>query len=307
MLQIKNIYWTYDEKNRKYSQKLKLFDNTSSTTKEIDLKDYSFKYKLSEERFCPGIGDEACVQNKKSEQGIETEITPIINTSYELCPVCEKKLGFRSAFFFREEPNEKMREYLSQTHYIYLAYFAPEIVKVGTASHQRRFIRPIEQDASAYVFIANNDGFGIQDLESAISKKLKITESVNSKTKFKNIGMKANTKKAEQTLLSNFDRVLNMFGNDEKFSDWLLKKEDLEPIDLSTHKYFPEKKVNKVDHEEYTHMSGNFLGLRGKYILFQNNSNIMAMNIRYVIGRMIEDYESEFSYFVEDDGQIEMF
>ena len=288
--QIIDISWKFDNKNN-YYQTLLLYDHESKREQIILLKDYKFNWILSEHRYCPGINNkdsyEPCPRN-----------SILYKDSFQLCYECEKKLGFKAAFFFGEEPNEFMKKYLSKKHLIYLAFFSPNILKVGTAANSRRKIRPIEQDALIYSYIAESNGFNIQDLEHSISKKLTITESVSSSVKFKNLGLKPNLKLAKTEINKTFFKIKETF-KDSSFSSWIFEGNKI--IDLSSLEdlFFPQVNVNKVPKNEILNLSGSFQGLRGRFTIFENKGVLLAIDERKIIGRFIKDYISDFTYSVK--------
>ena len=166
MLQLVDIRWEYNKKIDNYFTSLRLRDKDSLELTSLALKDFTFNFDLSLEKYCIGY---------YSKNGFKPCPTGLLTLPTQTqCSTCERLQGFMSAFIFGQEPNEQMKEHLAQKHYIYLAYFQPNIIKVGTAAESRFFLRPIEQDALIYSYIAENDGFNIQKLEHEISKKLKI-------------------------------------------------------------------------------------------------------------------------------------
>ncbi len=178
------------------------------------LRDYKFNWRLTANRYCPGYSDFNGYHPCKDNNILYKE-------TYGLCFQCDQAQGFRSTFFFGGEPNEYMREYLAKKHYIYLSFFAPNILKVGTAADLRKEIRPIEQDALIYAYIAESDGFSIQDIEHDISDKLRISEAVSSSAKFKNLSLKPSTRVAKEQITSAYNRIKDFYKNDERFFSWI--------------------------------------------------------------------------------------
>ncbi len=289
--QIIDISWRYDIKTESYSQTLTLYDHKENEKQVIMLRDYEFNWHLTGDRYCPGFSDKdgykPCPNN-----------TILYKDSYQLCFECEQKLGFKATFFFGAEPNEFMKEYLSKKHYIYLAFFAPNILKVGTAAHSRRFIRPIEQDALIYSYIAESDGFKIQDFEHTISRRVGITEAVSSSTKFKNMQLKPDIKYATKKINSYFNNIKASFNSSE-FKDWIFEENEI--IDLSKTKdlFYPAVKVNRVPKDELTNIFGNFKGLRGRFTIIENGGVLVAFDERKIIGRFIDDYLDKYTYSIK--------
>lgn len=290
---ITNINWTYNEG---YHPEIELYDGES--TLAIRLDNFDFRFKLSDERYCVGYVENSEYYPCKNNS--------LIGKGFERCKYCEDKIGFRSAFLFNQEPNENAKRYLSQKHFIYLAYFEPNIIKVGTASESRRFIRPIEQDALIYVFIAYQDGFQIQNLEKAISRILSVTQRVTSKAKFKTISVKPDISWVKILLLNKYKEILKNPQIQDDYGDWFIPHEELNIVDLT-------KKVNFVFPSELHEFKSNilfggFIGLRGRYLILDNNTNLIGFDRKDLIGRRIESFiDYDYKYEVKKQEQIGMF
>jgi len=256
-----------------------------------------FNWKLTEDKYCPGDLRGLCPFDNK------------IDYKYERCPYCEKKIGFKAAFLFGAEPNERMKEHLAQEHYIYLAYFPPEIIKVGTAAGSRKLIRLIEQDALLAMFVATNTGFNIQDLEHAISSTLGITEMVKSRQKYQFIKYTVDKDHARKLLTSSWQRVHDRF-KDGEYKDWLL---DVEPssdiIDLTQVPtlLIPalDSEINRIRRPDI--ITGEFIGLRGKFILLKKEENIIALKISSLLGRKLFATSETLEYDLPKQEQLGLF
>ena len=290
---------------------LKLREVGESEVKSIELPGYNFDFSLSQEKYCVGyLKNGEMVPCKLADS--ETHLGRILDKpTYTQCPTCERLQGFKSAFMFGKEANENVKEYLSQKHLIYIAYFEPGIIKVGTASDSRKDKRLIEQDALLYCFIAETHGSdfalagqAIQELEHAISRELKITVVVKSGHKFKYLHQKPQSHGVKK-LLEAYTSVYNKFSTG-KFSEWLIEKNKIEIVNLSNQPwvYYPDKKVNLMKNE--LNVFGQFLGMRGRYLLIENYDNIIAFDERWIIGRTIQDYLEDYKYPIEPDTQLSL-
>lgn len=288
--QLINISWKYDKNSGSYYPTMTLFDHVASEEQIIMLRNYNFNYILSNDRYCPGYqyldGYHICPYKNI-----------LTKDSYSQCFHCDQKQGFRTAFIYQGNANEFMQEYLKQKHYIYLAFFSPDIIKVGTAAESRMRIRPIEQDALVYSYIAESDGFLIQQLEHTVSKEIGITEAVSSRHKFKYLNQRPDVSKANSMIMSIYNRIKDKYS-ESSFKEWIISSPEI--IDLSNIVTYPEDEVYKVKSSEVTHLNGMFHAIRGRYTIFENNNNLMAIDERKIIGRFITSYEENFMYKVEN-------
>lgn len=300
MYHILNIYWTQKNNGEFYSPKIKIYDSINKDIKSFELSGYDFKFKLSEKRYCTGYykDGEFKICKLAGEDGIGVELDP----GFDQCRVCEKIMGFKSAFFYQGEANENAQKHLSQTHYIYLTYFEPGIIKVGTAAESRKLIRPIEQDGLIYAYIAQSDGFNIQKLERFISKNVGVTEFVKSGHKFKYLAENIQKEKAEDLIKSTFQKIEMLLGDNMDFQGWLF--DSIKIIDVSEKPpfFFPTEKINQI--KTYENLAGNYLGLRGRYLLLNNYGKIVAFDTKQIVGRTFEYLDENFEYKIEGDAQL---
>lgn len=298
---ILNIGWTADNHKPAYPiiRMRNLLDQSVSILQLTA--GYEFTWELSKQRFCPGYYDLTGAHPCPFENVIVDQ---------DNCAYCEQKIGFSDAFFMGKEPNEHMREYLKQKHYIYLAYFPPYTIKVGTEALQRKSIRLIEQDALVGMYIAESDGFHIQDFEHAISGELGYTEVVLGKQKLAQVAVKLDPAKVKPELLAAYHKIRAHFA-DTPYADWLYPESELQLIDQTSsgHIYYPdpETRINKLYDEDY--ISGKYLGLRNKYLFIENMGSTFAFNKRYIQGRKFKVDESlaQKTYYVKPKAQPSLF
>jgi len=305
MFQILDIYWRTKNQGESYYTEIRIYDSLEESIKSFELSNYTFNFKLSAKRYCTGYykDGEYHLCKLADENGIGLEL----DSGFEQCRICEKIQGFKSAFFFQGEVNENAKQHLSQNHFIYLAYFEPGIIKVGTAAESRKLIRPIEQDGLIYSYIAQSDGFNIQKLERFISKNIGITEYVKSGHKFKYLDRVPSTDSASDLIKSSFQKVVDLVSNNSEFEGWLF--DSIQITDLTNQKaiYYPPSKPALIKFQNdgsSDFLSGQYLGLRGRYLILENYGKIVAFDTQGLIGRTFNYDESNFEYKVESDDQM---
>jgi len=262
---------------------LKIYNTQTNEFNNIPLDNYTFNLKLSEQKFCTGYNKDGQHFECKFQNKIDEKTAG-------QCSYCERIQGFKSAFIMGDLTHERSTEILSQEYYIYLAYFEPGVIKVGTANVARSNLRLMEQDCLLYCFIAKGTGYQIQKLEHLISKKLGITETVKSNHKFKYLNIKPNVELAKSKLSSTFDKVISLFA-DTEYSDLFFEEYIFKNLTDTNTVFFPEKykKIQDIN------LFGEFKTLRGRYLLIEN-IEIAAFDINYLIGRFIEDYIQDYQY-----------
>lgn len=299
MQQIFDFKWEYIQQNNKYYRILSLRNTESNEIANVPLDAFQFNFSLSKNKYCAGFFSKGKYIECKNKirNGTDYELE---GKNDSLCYSCEQEQGFKSEFFFGQTPNENIKEHLAQKHFIYLAYFYPDIIKVGTAAESRKFIRPIEQDALLYAYIAESTGFEIQKLERSISQALNITLSVRSSQKLKFLDNKPNHEDAIKILQAIINSALDKFKNSE-FKNNFLNQSQIKIINNIPNLFFPNKEVNLINIAQFSDevpVVGTFKGLRGNYLLIENHDNILAFDCRSLIGRFV-DYQEDYIYAIE--------
>lgn len=70
-----------------------------------------------------------------------------VEQKYDQCVVCRTKTGFNPAFYHATTVSKQQEAINQNPHFVYLAYFAPGLVKVGISQEARGIRRLLEQGA----------------------------------------------------------------------------------------------------------------------------------------------------------------
>ncbi|MFE7576926.1 DUF2797 domain-containing protein [Streptomyces sp. NPDC057521] len=136
----------------------------------------------SAERFCTGryrfvstyqVKPEPCPRRLPTTQG-------------DQCDWCRQGDDFRFAHQFHRGGHTPaaLADYMSQPHWLYIATFANQASKVGTAADPRKRSRLDEQGALFATYLAKSvDGRTIRQLEDSITRHLGIGQSVRGAAK----------------------------------------------------------------------------------------------------------------------------
>ena len=71
----------------------------------------------------------------------------IAETKYENCIKCRDRRGFNPAFYHANSLSARQEKINQNPHFVYLAYFAPGVIKVGISQEERGIRRLLEQGA----------------------------------------------------------------------------------------------------------------------------------------------------------------
>lgn len=75
----------------------------------------------------------------------------LVDGKYEQCLACRNRTGFNPAFYHAAQVSEQQQRLNQTPHYLYLAYLAPGVIKVGISQEARGMKRLLEQGARAAV------------------------------------------------------------------------------------------------------------------------------------------------------------
>lgn len=244
-----------------------------------------FNFRMSKKRLCPGAY--SLLEWKYSPCEQEVDLT---GSKYERCRKCEDKIGFKNAFFFGEESVDgEVGKYLSQPHLLYLAFFAPGIIKVGTTSEQRGIDRLYEQDAQVFSYIAEASGRDIDSIERFVSDNFKIREHVQLQNKIKNLSLGVDQNEAERKIQDVFEKIKKGLNGTE-FEDWLYPSIEVQYLE----RVGDVKNLHDIEFlNEYDEIGGTILSVRGRLILFENDKSVFAIDGKKLIGQVLEDSDTD--------------
>ena len=163
----------------------------------------TIKVDLSQ-RFCIGW------HNLKTGEDFTCPDKVILDKKYNQCPKCQQRTGFNPAFYNVDASEVSSQQQIrnSQPHFVYLAYFSDEIIKVGISFSGRGITRLLEQGARAALILGEFSSANIaRSYEEKISKMPEFCENVKASGKLKTLERKFNFKEAEKKLLSAREKI----------------------------------------------------------------------------------------------------
>ena len=138
-----------------------------------------------------------------------------LDKKYDTCQKCQARTGFNPAFYNAAESDisQQQIERNLQPHFVYLAYFTDEMIKVGISFAGRGMARLLEQGARVALILGEFSSANIaRNYEEKISKISGFCENVKAGAKLKALEKPFNFEKAAQTLLvaqQNIEQILN--------------------------------------------------------------------------------------------------
>lgn len=178
--------------------------------------------KKTMEKYCKGYYD--LIKKKILPCQSFTNLT---DSGYSQCKECQEKSGFDLCLGCNgstcKTNSGKARNFCHEGHHVYLAYFANDKLKVGTAASYRRYERILEQGALYSIFLAQTpNGRMARQIESQISK-LGIASRVNFSYKMNNFIIDREQEEIDRMLMQKYESILRSI--DERYKKYFIKPE----------------------------------------------------------------------------------
>ena len=102
-----------------------------------------------------------------------------VDEKYENCLKCRNKTGFNPAFYNVSSVSAQQEKINQNPHFVYLAYFAPNVIKVGISQEERGIRRLLEQGARLAIKLETfSSALIARQYEAKISKLDGIAETL---------------------------------------------------------------------------------------------------------------------------------
>lgn len=224
------------------------------------------------QRFCRGWHDLATGKDAPCPNN------EIIGEKYEQCTACQNRTGFNPVFYHAKTVSPQQEARNLEPHFLYLAYFADNLVKVGISHAKRGSARLLEQGArSALVLETFPTAHIARQYEERIAALPNIYETVQLSKK---IGLLTHSHSADQgektlaTVRTTIEDALKISfteSNVHHFNDI----------------YFPER------HIDLTHayhclnhgISGEVVGMIGSLLVCWQQDTPVFLPLKKYIGR----------------------
>ncbi len=189
-----------------------------------------------------------------------------VDGKYENCLKCRDRTGFNPAFYNADSVSAQQEKINQNPHFVYLAYFAPGVIKVGISQEERGIRRLLEQGARLALKLETfSSALIARQYEAKISALDGIVETMPIHKKL-------------ELIKQPFDRA----DGEEKLRQKLLEIE--QKIGVS----FPKSEL--IPCEDYFHTAGVDL----TRAVPMKDQNQLAGRVRSIIGPiLITDYDGQ--------------
>ncbi len=209
--------------------------------------------------------------------------------------------------------NEDVLKYCNTPHYVYLAFFPNDKIKVGTASEIKKYNRLLEQGAIFSIFIARTPtGKIARQIEKSIIDN-GVSGAVTTTYKMKNIIFDKDNTIIKKDMIEKYKNILQFISDDNKqyliepefnsFNDIKNKIENNMLLESFQFNLFEEniKHIKSyVLKKEYDKISGTYLFCLGKIIAIENAGTIELIDTKKLEGYLF-DFENIKNLTINDE------
>ena len=230
----------------------------------------------------------------------------LTGSEYCQCRECQTKSGFDLCLGCNgsicQTNSNTARRFCNEEHHVYLAYFANDKLKVGTAASYRKYERLLEQGAIYSIFLAQTpNGRIARQLESRISN-LGIASRVNSSYKMNNFIIDREQEEIDKMLMKEYEFILQRI--DDKCKKYFIRPEYNNFTNISDkvrQNLLEESRqlnlfggMDQTEHKEYSkvskpeYISGEIMATVGSLILLMKNNKYSVVNMKNLEGWIVD-------------------
>lgn len=226
-----------------------------------------------EQRFCTGWHDLATGESFPCPDSTK------LPEQYSQCRACQQKTGFNPAFYNALSVSPQQQARNAQPHILYLAHFAPGVVKVGISWNGRGIRRLLDQGARSALIIKTYPSATIaRQYEAKIAALEGIAETLQVKAKHKLLGRTYDKVAAAQELAAVRQRLIDEIN---------VQPDNNEPLHLDNY-YFSETTLNQpIILTGEQKISGRCFGMLGSTLLAEQDDEQYGLCVSDFTGYLV--------------------
>ena len=209
-----------------------------------------------------------------------------VDEKYENCLKCRDKTGFNPAFYNVSSVSVQQEKINQNPHFVYLAYFAPNVIKVGISQEERGIRRLLEQGARLAIKLETfSSALIARQYEAKISKLDGIAETLPASKKMELIKQPFDHADGERELRQKLLEIEQKIGVS-------FPKSELIPCE----NYFQTAGVDLsrvVLMKDYGQLVGHVRSVIGSIVITDYDSQLLAYNIKKLIGYRAQKVDRE--------------
>ena len=200
-----------------------------------------------------------------------------VDGKYENCLKCRDRTGFNPAFYNADSVSAQQEKINQNPHFVYLAYFAPGVIKVGISQEERGIRRLLEQGARLALKLETFASALIaRQYEAKIADLSGIMETVAASKKLGLIKQPLDTAAAERALADALVRIQQKLGLDFPNCQLIMCEDYFQTASVD-----PTRIILMKDKPQ---LVGYVLSVIGSIAITEYDGNLLGYNLKKYIG-----------------------
>ena len=212
---------------------------------------------------------------------------------YNTCYSCSKANDFFKCLICHgdscKNDNHNSRNYCNDIHYVYLAIYDQNKIKVGTCHEKRKKERLIEQGIIAALYVSKQkSGKMARFVESKIHNEFNIPYQINNTYKINNITEISDYNTSYYKLKEMYKLLIEQLSEYINYNEFLFLNNVYDSV-LKLKNLSEKYSINLSNN--YDKIEGQIVAIRGNLIAVKKEKNIDIINVQKYIGHFIEREE----------------
>ena len=204
-----------------------------------------------------------------------------VDGKYENCLKCRDRTGFNPAFYNADSVSAQQEKINQNPHFVYLAYFAPEVIKVGISQEERGIRRLLEQGARLALKLETfSSALIARQYEAKIADLSGIMETVAASKKLGLIKQPLDTAAAERVLADALVRIQQKLGLDFPNCQLIMCEDYFQTASVD-----PTRIILMKDKPQ---LVGYVLSVIGSIAITKYDGNLLGYNLKKYIGYRVQ-------------------
>ena len=204
-----------------------------------------------------------------------------VDGKYENCLKCRDRTGFNPAFYNADSVSAQQEKINQNPHFVYLAYFAPEVIKIGISQEERGIRRLLEQGARLALKLETfSSALIARQYEAKIADLSGIMETVAASKKLGLIKQPLDTAAAERALADALVRIQQKLGLDFPNCQLIMCEDYFQTASVD-----PTRIILMKDKPQ---LVGYVLSVIGSIAITKYDGNLLGYNLKKYIGYRVQ-------------------
>lgn len=200
-----------------------------------------------------------------------------VDGKYENCLKCRDRTGFNPAFYNADSVSAQQEKINQNPHFVYLAYFAPGVIKVGISQEERGIRRLLEQGARLALKLETfSSALIARQYEAKIASLSGIMETVAASKKLGMIKQPLDAVTAEQALTDTLMRIQQKLGLDFPNCQLIMCEDYFQTASIDLTRIILMK--------DKSQLVGHALSVIGSIAITEYDGNLLGYNLKKYIG-----------------------